>query len=358
MSVLRDPRGQLSRVTPMPSSRRHFLASLATVCVAPRLFAREAELVIVGEGKYRYRFNDRWAKLPPQIRWGLTHGVVVDRKRHVHVFHTSRADSPSKDCVVVFDPQGNFVRSWGAQFVGGAHGFDLVVEGGREILYLTDLQRGLFKMTLDGEVIWHVEKPDWYKDRDLKYRPSNVAVAPGGDVYLSDGYGSYHIHHFTSGGRYVRTFGGPGEEAGRTQHPHGLFVDRRGAEPLLVVGENDPKGEKPGRLQALSLDGEHRRFLPTPVRSPRHFDQLGKLAVIPDLDARVTLVGENYQTLANLGDGWTTKTDVRALRTKTSDQFTPGKFVCPHDAAFDQDGSIFVAEWVNYGRLVKLEKLA
>ena len=341
----------------MLTSRRRFLASLATACVAPRLLSAESEPVIVGEGKHRYRFNDRWAKLPSHLQWGLTHGVVVDRERNVHVFHTSRQESPSKDCVVVFDPQGNFVRSWGAQFFGGAHGFDLIVEDGREVLYLTDLQRGLFKMTLDGKLLWHVEKPVWYTGRDLKYRPSNVAVAPGGDVYLADGYGSYYIHHLTREGRYVRTFGGPGEEAGRTQHPHGLFVDRRGAEPLLVIGENDPKGEKPGRLQALSLDGEHRRFLPTAVRSPRHFDQQGKLAVIPDLDARVTLVDENYQTVANLGDGWTNKTEVRTLRTKTSDHFTTGKFVCPHDAAFDHDGSIYVAEWVAYGRIVKLEKV-
>jgi hypothetical protein len=341
----------------MAISRRRFLTSIATACIVPQLRAAESEPVIVGEGNYRYRFNDRWAKLPPQIQWGLTHGVVVDRNRFVHVFHTSRKESASKDCVVVFDPTGKFVRSWGAQFSGGAHGFDLTVENGREILYLTDLQRGLFKMTLEGELLWHVEKPAWYKDRDLKYRPSNVAVAPNGDVYLSDGYGSYYIHQLTREGRYVRTFGGPGEEAGKTQHPHGLFVDRRGAEPLLVIGENDPKGEKPGRLQALSLEGEHRRFLPTPVRSPRHFDQLGKLAVIPDLDARVTLVDENYQTLANLGDGWTNKTEVRALRTKTSDHFVPGKFVCPHDAAFDQDGSIYISEWVAYGRLVKLEKI-
>ena len=76
-----------------PLNRRAFLrrtAALAAACVTPRLVAREVEPVIVGEGKYRYRFNDRWAKLPPQIQWGLTHGVAVDRNRCVHVFHTSR----------------------------------------------------------------------------------------------------------------------------------------------------------------------------------------------------------------------------------------------------------------------------
>ncbi|MEY2787103.1 MAG: hypothetical protein RLZZ34_246 [Verrucomicrobiota bacterium] len=344
-------------MTPLPTSRRHFLATLATVTLSLRARAAETAPVIVGEGAHRYRFHEAWPQLPPHLKWGVTHGVAVDRRGYVHVFHTSRPEAATKDCVVVFDRAGKFVRSWGPQFVGGAHGMDLVVEEGREILYLTDLQRGLFKMTLDGELLWHVAQPEWYRGRDVKYRPSNVAVGPEGDVFLADGYGSYFIHHLTKDGRYVRTFGGPGEEAGQTQHPHGLFIDRRGAEPLLVVGENDPKGEKPGRLQALTLDGRHRRFLPTPVRSPRHFDQRGKLAVIPDLDARVTLVDEEYRTVANLGDGWTTKAEVRALRTRTSDHFTPGKFVCPHDAAFDAEGNIYVAEWVAYGRIVKLEKL-
>lgn len=338
--------------------RRAFLASLAACAyAAPRLLGKDGGPVIVGEGKHRYRFNGQWAKLPEQIQWGLTHGVAVDRQGFVHVLHISRKESACKDCVVVFDAKGNFVRSWGEQFFGSAHGFDLIVEDGREILYLTDLQRGLFKMTLDGKPLWHIEKPEWYRGKELKYRPSNVAVAPNGEVFFSDGYGSYHIHHLTQDGKYIRTFGGPGEAPGNTQHPHGLYVDRRGSQPLLVVGENDPKGEKPGRLQAFTLDCTHHSFLPTQVRSPRHFDQQGKLAVIPDLDARVTLVDEKYNTVANLGDGWTNKTEVRTLRIKTSDTFTNGKFVCPHDAAFDHDGSIFIAEWVAYGRLVKLEKI-
>ena len=236
----------------MPTSRRRFLATLATVTLSLRARGGETAPVIVGEGAHRYRFHDAWPKLPAHLQWGVTHGVAVDRQGNVHVFHTSRPDAATKDCVVVFDRAGNFLRSWGSQFVGGAHGMDLIVEDGREILYLTDLQRGLFKMTLEGELLWHVAQPEWYRGRDAKYRPSNVAVGPEGDVFLADGYGSYFIHHLTKAGRYVRTFGGPGEEAGQTQHPHGLFIDRRGSEPLLVVGENDPKGEKPGRLQALS----------------------------------------------------------------------------------------------------------
>jgi hypothetical protein len=46
------------------------------------------------------------------------------------------------------------------------------------------------------------------------------------------------------------------------------------------------------------------------------------------------------------------------LRTKSRDHFTPGKFVCPHDAAFDKDGSIFISEWVDVGRVTKLQKVS
>jgi hypothetical protein len=81
------------------------------------------------------------------------------------------------------------------------------------------------------------------------------------------------------------------------------------------------------------------------------------LVVVPDLDSVVTLIGADQNIVAQIGDGFTTMPEVRALRTKPRDQFKPGQFVCPHDAAFDADGSIFVAEWVDVGRVTKLRKL-
>ena len=38
-------------------------------------------------------------------------------------------------------------------------------------------------------------------------------------------------------------------------------------------------------------------------------------------------------------------------------QWKPGKFVHPHDACFDREGNIFVAEWVATGRVTKLKRL-
>jgi hypothetical protein len=353
--------------------RRDFISAAVAMTVtasARPAFSEEpkaasSDPLILGQGEYRYKCMNDFGKLPDKIIYGLTHGVAVDGQGLVYVLHTSRKESPCKDTVVVFDKDGNFLRSWGEQYFGTAHGFDLIVEDGRELFYITDMARGLFKTTLDGKIIWHVAKPPFYDGKKLKYTPTNVAVAPNGDVYFADGYGSWFIHHYDRDGNYKKTFGGPGDGSAAidvpspnaTIHPHGLYVDVRGKDPMLVVAENDPNGRKPGRLHAFDLDGVHHSYLPTKVRSPRHFDRLGNLVVIPDLDAVVTLIDEENRVVAELGDGFTTFEQVRSLRTKSRDHFTPGKFVCPHDAAFDKDGSIFISEWVNVGRVTKLQKV-
>lgn len=346
----------------MHMTRRNFVsASIAAGAMAMMPHgtdAAETDAPIVGAGEHRYHFLRNWGQLPPNIEYGLTHGVAVDKARNVYVLHTSTKKSECKDTVVVFDSAGKFLRSWGSEYFGTAHGFDLVVEDGQESFYITDMARGLFKTTLDGKVIWHVARPPFYDDKpNLKYTPTNVAVAPGGDLYFADGYGSWFIHHYDRNGNYKKTFGGPGDGPTATTHPHGLYVDPRGPEPLVVVAENDPKGKSPGKLHAFNLDCEHHSVLPTKVRSPRHFDRQGDLVVIPDLDAVVTLIDRDNKIITQLGDGFTTFDQVRSLRTKPRDQFTPGKFICPHDAAFDADGSIFVTEWVDVGRVTKLQKL-
>lgn len=341
-------------------TRRQFVSASVATAVAMSIPATAAEPpIILGSGEHRYECQHDWGELPTTIQYGLTHGVAVDKAGNVHVLHTSRKTSPCKDTVVVFDRSGKFLRSWGEQFFRTAHGFDLIVEDGRELFYITDMARGLFKTTLDGQTIWHVDRPPFYADKPkLKYTPTNVAVAPNGDVYFADGYGSWFIHHYDKNGNYKKTFGGPGDAPTATIHPHGLYVDVRQKEPLLVVAENDPKGRSPGKLHAFNLDCEHHSYLPTKVRSPRHFDRLGNLVAIPDLDAVITLIDEENRVVAQLGDGFTTFEEVRALRTKSRDHFTAGKFVCPHDAAFDpRDGSLFISEWVDVGRVTKLKKV-
>ena len=260
--------------------------------------------------------------------------------------------------MVVFDEKGRFVKSWGKEFKCGAHGLHIQKEGSTEYLYLCDTARGIVvKATLNGEDVYTLGYPDQseaYKPgadgKKPKYRPTNLAIAPNGDLYVGDGYGSSYINQYNNKGEYIRTFGGKGKEAGQLDCPHGIIVDYRGSTPILTVAD---RGN--ARIQRFSLEGKHIDFV-TGTAMPCHFNffKNGDV-VIPDLGARVTLMDKDNQVIAQLGDDSASKW--RDTRKMSRDHFTPGKFVAPHGACFDHKGNIFIVEWVEVGRVTKLRKV-
>src|SRR4026209_735795 len=96
----------------MPTTtRRQFLATtMATPVLGPILLNMQNKAAtkksVLGEGAYRYEATTDWGVLPPQIKWGNTHGVVEDAQGNIHVHHTVHATSDSADTMVVFDPSG------------------------------------------------------------------------------------------------------------------------------------------------------------------------------------------------------------------------------------------------------------
>ena len=122
----------------MNTTRREFLA---TAAVAPILLGIQnksgSKAPVLGSGAYTYEAIHDWGELPPTIKWGNTHGVVEDSQGNIYVHHTVHATSDSADSMVVFDRQGRFIRSWGKEFRGVAHGLHIRKEGTDEFLYLT-----------------------------------------------------------------------------------------------------------------------------------------------------------------------------------------------------------------------------
>ncbi|MEM7624163.1 MAG: hypothetical protein AAF333_00895 [Planctomycetota bacterium] len=295
-----------------------------------------------------YSWDDRWAQLPDDVVWGITHGVDLDPQGNVYVLHTVHETSRCRDAVCVFAPDGSFIRSWGAEFQGSAHGLQLCREGKQTIAYITDLRRGLFKVTLDGEVIWHVAKLTFYKSRmHLAYQPTNVAVVPNGDIFLADGYGSYLIHRFDRDGRELDVFGGPGKSTSHLTHPHGLLYTERRGQPELLVAENINT-----RLNYLSLEGVHQGLLEVETRRPRHFREYEGVLVMPDFYGRVTLIGADDRLLGHLGDTWRGHDHVATLEASP-----PARgFIRPHDAAADAHGNLYITECLSMGRVLKLSR--
>jgi hypothetical protein len=355
-------------------NRREFLhAAIAAPVVSPILLKVQdkagTNLPVMGEGAYRYEATHDWGTLPPRIKWGNTHGVVEDAQGHIHIHHTVHATSDSADTMVVFDRNGRFVRSWGPEFRGVAHGLHLQKEGKEEFLYLTvntanpkmtpqpAMHAVVLKTTLKGEIVWKIQGPpevDAYRpgpDGARKpYNPTNLAIAPDGDVYVGDGYGSSYVNQYTSKGEHIRTFGGRGAAPGQLAEPHGIWVDRRSTPAVLVVADR-----RNNRLQRFTLDGAHIDFVPG-FRLPCHLHEHAGLVVIPDLHGRVSLVDRTNAIAVHLGDSGAPDWN-NPLRREPREKFIPGQFICPHGACFDHDGNIYVVEWVEVGRVTKLRRL-
>ena len=274
-----------------PTRREFLTAAAAAPIVSPILLGMQDKagsgLPVMGEGAHRYEATHDWGQLPPNLKWGNTHAVVQDASGLIYIHHTVHATSEAPDSIVVFDPAGKFVRSWGRQFRGVAHGMDIRREGSQEFLYLTvnsvapgtanapEMQASIVKATLTGEIVWRVQGPpdiEGYRpaadvQRPPRYNPTNLAVAPNGDVYVADGYGFYFINQYNAKGEYLRTFGGRGSEPGQMLEPHGIWIDTRGT-------TSDPRRRRPPQQSAAAIHPrwQTRRFrdrVPFAVPLPR-----------------------------------------------------------------------------------------
>ena len=361
--------------------RRQFLATAATVtaftafgiigCKKTINVPKRSSGIFVGEGTFKYEVINDWAVLPDKYSWQITHNVSVDKDGFLYVIHEGNEALPDHPAIFVFDPAGQFVKAFGSQFQGGGHGLEVRVEGNEQFLYVTGYQKlkTFAKLTLDGEEVWSQKAPLdsglYAMDENTKKRfsdraefwgrnhflPTNFAFLPDGSFFVADGYGAFTIHRFDKDANYVSSFGGEGTEDGKFKTPHGLWIDTRGDESLIVVADRANK-----RLQWFTLEGVHRKTLDGFIL-PANIDQFEDTLLVPDLSTRITILDKD-NNLIHLGEDleWRKQVtkDKNAMRRGPREKWVSGKFVHPHDACFADNGDIYVAEWVATGRISKL----
>ena len=365
-------------------SRRSFLSTVAArpaaILAAPAIAtaSKTDQPLVVGEGEHRFEVQHNFPQLPEKFHWQTTHNVAVDKSGNLYVIHEGDRNLRDHPSIFVFDSEGKYIRSFGAQFQGGGHGIEIRQEGSEEFLYVCAYQhlKTFAKMTLKGGMVWqqyapmesgvyaddenlrYEDKTDpkkdekvWGKDRFL---PTNFAFLDDGGFLLIDGYGASYVHRYDKDAKWQSCFGGVGEEDGKFRTPHGVWVDKRaGREPSIVICDRAHD-----KLQYFTMDGKHKETLPG-YGLPANAETWKNLLMIPELRARITLLNEKNEVVARLGEDIARITGEGggAIR-NDSTKWLPGKFVHPHDACFTEDGSIFVAEWVSTGRISKLKRLA
>jgi hypothetical protein len=348
-------------------NRREFLATATVTATGPILLGmtRKADdkTPVIGSGEHQYACHHNWGELPNDYKWQTTHNVALDSSGLVYITHQGVGNK--MDTVLVFDPKGKFVRSFGKEWHGGGHGIEIRKDGGEEFCYLTnsftntDLK--VVKTTLKGELVWKMSTPDipeYTTAKNRGYKPTNIAFLPDGGFNVGDGYGSNFMLNYDKDRKLVKVFGGSGSGDGQLSTPHGQCYDTRATNhPVIVVCDRAN-----GRLCRFTPEG---KFIDATKKGetvlfPAHAKTRGDILLVPDLHARVSLFDKANKPIVHLGDD-------EAWRKKVLDGFkvrqdekawVAGKFVHPHDAAFDRDGNIFVVEWVSTGRVTLLKKVA
>lgn len=372
------------------TSRRNFLktvsASAAISCLSPFNRSLRAEenssATSIGAGDFRFDCDHQWAQLPQHVKWTNTHGVAVDRQGLIYVIHQGDAQAPC-DTVVVFDSSGTFVRSFGREFAGGGHGISIRREGNVEFLYLCDIHnRQVVKCDTNGEWVWKIRYPreaNFYESVN-NFRPTNVCFAPNGDFYVADGYGANIIHHYDIHARWLGSLGKTGSNPGELQTPHSLTYSTFAEKPhSLIVAD---RGNS--RLQFFSPDGQPQKIVQGVNELHKHAAEKNQgddsadpsletiscpelsfpadiaiwedMILVADLHARILLFDSSLQLLAQPGydPNWTQKVLSDKSIRKQTDSWRPGKFIHPHGSCFDEDGNIYIVEWVETGRVTKL----
>ena len=255
-----------------------------------------------------FTVDGSWARLPDGTSWGgSTSWITTDGKGQVVVLVRTAPH------VRVFARDGRFVKAFGdAGLFESAHSLTIDAQG---FLWVTDSAAHLVhKLDPDGRLLMTLGKKGVAGDnasRDLFNQPNHVAIAPNGDIYVSDGNQNARVVQFSASGTFVRIIGGvKGTQPGQLQLPHGVALDSRGR---ILVNDSDNQ-----RVSVFGTEGRFVESWPFPSR--------GGIAVAADDTVYISDVNAGVVNIVKNGTRIDTVSADRA-----------------HGMGIDTDGSIYVS---------------
>jgi streptogramin lyase len=263
---------------------------------------------ISAQSRRPFKVDPAWAQLPQGTPWnGNTTWITADGKGNVMVLVRTAP------YFRVFTRDGTFVKAFGDEgLFESAHSVTIDAQG---FLWVTDSAAHLVqKFSPDGRSLMTLGKKGVAGDntsRDLFNQPNHVAVAPNGDIYVSDGYVNARVVHFSSKGEFIRIIGGvKGSAPGQLQLHHGVALDSRGR---ILITDSDNK-----RVSIFDKDGQFVETWPYPSR--------GGIAVATDDTVYVSDVNVGIVNIVKNG---------KLIDSVSADR--------AHGMGIDTDGSIYVS---------------
>ncbi len=321
----------------------------------------QADMAPVNDPPNPYQIYTGWANMPAGREWGATSAIDVDPDgKSIWIGERCGSDSirsafPIRGCaesdlpvVLKFNSDGELVRSFGGGIFAVPHGFHIDYEGN---VWVTDapftLPPGIegkghivVKFSPRGDRLMTLGTPGVAGDDEFHFNmPSDVHVAPNGDIFVADGHGgdsNARIVKFDADGNYLLEWGSPGSGPGQFDAPHGLAMDSRGRLFVADRGNN--------RIQIFDQDGT---FL-------EQWHQFSRLSGIY-IDQNDVLYGVDSESNEQRGrGGWRRGIRIGSARTGAVHAFIPDPFDANNGpyrvssggegVVADKDGVIYSAE--------------
>lgn len=307
------------------------------------------ELPILGHGNKRYKLDTKWSKADVSKNPVKDcHEMVQDSKGRIILL-----TNETKNNVLIYDKAGKLLTTWGTEYPG-AHGLTLFNENGTEVLFICDNNRHqVIKTTLDGKVLMTLGYPKETGEytKEDEYVPTETAIAANGDIYVADGYGKDFIIQYDASGKYIRHFGGRGNEAKHLLNAHGVCIDNRDkAKPCLLVTSRQQNAFK-----RYTLTGEYMDTIDLPgawVCRPVIRGEYLYAAVLQSnsnlwkQSGFVTILDKQNKVVSNLGGSEPTYAGGKLGELYQTIKY----FDYPHDVCIDDEENLYIAQW-NSGKV-------
>ena len=209
----------------------------------------------VGSGDFTYELDRAWGELPDGAVLNVIAGLGIDDDDNLYLL--SRGTPP----VLVLNRDGKCVDAWGGDIFMRPHA--LLVDKEHFLWGVDDHGHAVYKLTRDHQLLMTLGTRGVPSDTgciDGKYktiqrpagpfyRPTGIAIAPNGNIYVADGYGNCRVHVFDPEGTLLFSWGEIGDGPGQFQLPHGIAIDENN---IVYVCDRQNN-----RIQLFDLEGNY-----------------------------------------------------------------------------------------------------
>ena len=178
---------------------------------------------VLGNGDFKYEPVANWPEMPRYWSFDTAVGIAVNAQDEIHVL------SLGKHPLTIWDITGKFISSWGeGSFSTNPHSLHIEPSGD---VWVVDREYHIVSQhTSSGKVVrvlGNKLSPSPTVFGKPFNQPSGLYTTFSEDIFVSDGYGNYRVHRFSSSGHLVRSWGNPGDGPGEFALLHNVTVDSR-----------------------------------------------------------------------------------------------------------------------------------